>query len=399
MIQLFCSMILKIAVGIIFLFYNLFDSLAQSNKSILANVDIQIEATAAINKMYNFEFKEAEKEFNWLVQEYSDHPLPVFLKGLSLWWKIDSYSGISDISKTDSLDKLDKKFINIMDKAISLSQNIYEKGNKIDGAFFLAASYGFKGRLLSERRKWRASAFAGMNALRYLKEIRKNDLMIPEISFGNGLFNYYSVWISERYPLLKPLIKLFPDGDKKKGITQLNDAGNNSFYTRTEAQYFLTRIYSSENDIKKALYLSKYLFNTFPDNSIFHKFYNQLLYRSSSFSLCEKESIEILENFNKKKRGYYDNDVRLAHFFLGEIYLSRRKNDIAIHHLKKSLYYSDKFKNQKLGYTIYSNFLLGKIYFDTGEKNKSKYYFKRVIKLTKSKEDLNQKSKGYIKKI
>ena len=265
--------------------------------------------------------------------------------------------------------------------------------------FFLAASYGFKGRLLSERRKWRASAFAGMNALRYLKEIRKNDLMIPEISFGNGLFNYYSVWISERYPLLKPLIKLFPDGDKKKGITQLNDAGNNSFYTRTEAQYFLTRIYSSENDIKKALYLSKYLFNTFPDNSIFHKFYNQLLYRSSSFSLCEKESIEILENFNKKKRGYYDNDVRLAHFFLGEIYLSRRKNDIAIHHLKKSLYYSDKFKNQKLGYTIYSNFLLGKIYFDTGEKNKSKYYFKRVIKLTKSKEDLNQKSKGYIKKI
>ena len=399
MIQLFCSMILKIAVGIIFLFYNLFDSLAQSNKSILANVDIQIEATAAINKMYNFEFKEAEKEFNWLVQEYSDHPLPVFLKGLSLWWKIDSYSGISDISKTDSLDKLDKKFINIMDKAISLSQNTYEKGNKIDGAFFLAASYGFKGRLLSERRKWRASAFAGMNALRYLKEIRKNDLMIPEISFGNGLFNYYSVWISERYPLLKPLIKLFPDGDKKKGITQLNDAGNNSFYTRTEAQYFLTRIYSSENDIKKALYLSKYLFNTFPDNSIFHKFYNQLLYRSSSFSLCEKESIEILENFNKKKRGYYDNDVRLAHFFLGEIYLSRRKNDIAIHHLKKSLYYSDKFKNQKLGYTIYSNFLLGKIYFDTDEKNKSKYYFKRVIKLTKSKEDLNQKSKGYIKKI
>ena len=143
MIQLFCSMILKIAVGIIFLFYNLFDSLAQSNKSILANVDIQIEATAAINKMYNFEFKEAEKEFNWLVQEYSDHPLPVFLKGLSLWWKIDSYSGISDISKTDSLDKLDKKFINIMDKAISLSQNIYEKGNKIDGAFFFSSILRF----------------------------------------------------------------------------------------------------------------------------------------------------------------------------------------------------------------------------------------------------------------
>tara|TARA_B000000475_G_scaffold145832_1_gene117372 strand:- start:1065 stop:2243 length:1179 start_codon:yes stop_codon:yes gene_type:complete len=392
-------MIFKIAVGIVFLFFTLFDSVAQSNKSILTNVDIQIEATAAINKMYNFEFKEAEKEFNWLVQEYGDHPLPVFLKGLSLWWKIDSYSGISDLSKTDSLDRLDENFIKIMDKAISLSQNIYEKGNKIDGAFFLAASYGFKGRLLSERRKWRASALAGMNALRYLKEIRKDDLMIPEISFGNGLFNYYSVWISERYPLLKPIIKLFPDGDKQKGIVQLNNAGNNSFYTRTEAQYFLTRIYSSENDISKALYLSKYLFETFPDNSIFHKFYNQLLYRSSSFSLCEMQSLKIIENFNKKKKGYYDNDIRLAHFFLGEIYLSKKDNDLAIHHLNKSLFYSEKFKNQKLGYTIYSNFLLGKIHFDRGEINKSKFHFKKVIKLTKRKDDLNQKSKGYIKKI
>ena len=399
MIQLFCLMIFKIAVGIVFLFFTLFDSVAQSNKSILTNVDIQIEATAAINKMYNFEFKEAEKEFNWLVQEYGDHPLPVFLKGLSLWWKIDSYSGISDLSKTDSLDRLDEKFIKIMDKAISLSQNIYEKGNKIDGAFFLAASYGFKGRLLSERRKWRASALAGMNALRYLKEIRKDDLMIPEISFGNGLFNYYSVWISERYPLLKPIIKLFPDGDKQKGIVQLNNAGNNSFYTRTEAQYFLTRIYSSENDISKALYLSKYLFETFPDNSIFHKFYNQLLYRSSSFSLCEMQSLKIIENFNKKKKGYYDNDIRLAHFFLGEIYLSKKDNDLAIHHLNKSLFYSEKFKNQKLGYTIYSNFLLGKIHFDRSEINKSKFHFKKVIKLTKRKDDLNQKSKGYIKKI
>ena len=399
MIQLFCLMIFKIAVGIVFLFFTLFDSVAQSNKSILTNVDIQIEATAAINKMYNFEFKEAEKEFNWLVQEYGDHPLPVFLKGLSLWWKIDSYSGISDLSKTDSLDRLDEKFIKIMDKAISLSQNIYEKGNKIDGAFFLAASYGFKGRLLSERRKWRASALAGMNALRYLKEIRKDDLMIPEISFGNGLFNYYSVWISERYPLLKPIIKLFPDGDKQKGLVQLNNAGKNSFYTRTEAQYFLTRIYSSENDIRKALYLSKYLFETFPDNSIFHKFYNQLLYRSSSFSLCEMQSLKIIENFNKKKKGYYDNDIRLAHFFLGEIYLSKKDNDLAIHHLNKSLFYSEKFKNQKLGYTIYSNFLLGKIHFDRGEINKSKFHFKKVIKLTKRKDDLNQKSKGYIKKI
>ena len=266
MIQLFCFMIFKIVIVIIILFYNPFVSASQDNKSILTNLDIQIEATAAINKMYNFEFLEADKEFNWLVQEYNDHPLPIFLKGLGLWWKIDSYSGISDLKKIDSVKSLDDKFLRIMDKSILLSKKIYDEGNKIDGAFFLAASYGFKGRLLSERKKWRASAFAGMNALKYLKEIRKDDIMIPEISFGNGLFNYYSIWISERYPLLKPIVKLFPDGDKKLGIDQLNNAGNNSFYTRTEAQYFLMRIHSGENDLNKANYLSKYRVETLPDN-------------------------------------------------------------------------------------------------------------------------------------
>ena len=399
MIQLFCFMIFKIVIVIIILFYNPFVSASQDNKSILNNIDIQIEATAAINKMYNFEFLEADKEFNWLVQEYNDHPLPIFLKGLGLWWKIDSYSGISDLKKIDSLKSLDDKFLRIMDKSILLSKKIYDEGNKIDGAFFLAASYGFKGRLLSERKKWRASAFAGMNALKYLKEIRKDDIMIPEISFGNGLFNYYSIWISERYPLLKPIVKLFPDGDKKLGIDQLNNAGNNSFYTRTEAQYFLMRIHSGENDLNKSKYLSKYLFETFPDNSIFHRYYTQILYRSSNFSMCEKESQQIIDNYINKKKGYYENDVRLAHFFLGEIFLSKRNIDQAIIHLKTSLKYAEKFKNQKLGYTIYSNFLLGKIYYERNEFFNSKLYFKNVIKLTKRKDDLNQKSKEYIKKI
>ena len=56
---------------------------------------------------------EADKEFNWLVQEYNDHPLPIFLKGLGLWWKIDSYSGISDLKKLTHLKVLDDIFLRL----------------------------------------------------------------------------------------------------------------------------------------------------------------------------------------------------------------------------------------------------------------------------------------------
>ena len=46
--------------------------------SILKKIDLQIESTSSINKMYNFQFDDAEKEFLWLSQEYKNHPLPFF---------------------------------------------------------------------------------------------------------------------------------------------------------------------------------------------------------------------------------------------------------------------------------------------------------------------------------
>ena len=367
--------------------------------SILTDIDIQIEATSAINKMYNYQFEEAEKEFRWLVSEYQNHPLPVFLLGLSSWWKIDAQSSKSYIGESQKENVLDKNFLSLMDESINLSKQIYDQGNKVDGAFFLAASYGFKGRLLSERRKWSAAAFAGRNAIKYLKEIRKDDLMIPEISFGNGLFNYYSIWISERYPLLKPIIKLFPEGNKNKGVEQLNIASNNSFYTRTEAQYFLMRIYSGEGKLSKALQLSEYLKDTYPQNSIFHKYYTQLLYRNSRLNECLKESNNIIVNYKKRKFGYNEDEVRIAHFFLGEIYHSNLNFEKAIFNYKKSIEFSEKTGKQKMGYSIFSNFSLGRIFFNRNEYKQAKTYFKRVLKLTKRKDDLNKRSRNFLKKI
>ena len=151
--------------------------------------------------------------------------------------------------------------------------------------------------MLSERRNWRKAAFSGKNALKYLKEIRKEDYLIPEIAFGNGLFNYYSIWIADKYPILKPIIKFFPKGNKIRGIEQLDNAAKNSFYTRTEAQYFLMRIFSEENKLSKALQISNYLHNTYPMNSIFHKYYTQLLYRSGYFDECEIQLNELLKNY------------------------------------------------------------------------------------------------------
>jgi hypothetical protein len=135
-------------------------------------MEVQIESTTAINLMYNFKFREARKQFFWLKQEYSDHPLPYFLMGLNEWWQIMPNL---DVETHDLL------FEAYMDTSIMKAKNLYDMENmQVEGAFFLAASYGFKARLYSERRKWLKAAGHANKALNYLEDCRSKEELSPE---------------------------------------------------------------------------------------------------------------------------------------------------------------------------------------------------------------------------
>ncbi|MEM9389761.1 MAG: tol-pal system protein YbgF, partial [Bacteroidota bacterium] len=246
---------------------------------LIADMQLQIEINQAMNDLYNFKFDKAEQQFRWLKQKYSWHPLPYFLEGLSEWWKI-----MPNMNNRSH----DEKFMAHMDTVILISENLFKKKeHKIEASFFLAAAYGFKGRLLSseERRNWRKSATAGKNALKYMEYSKEHHELSPELLFGDALYNYFREWVPENYPLLKPIMLFFPKGDKKLGIEQLKKVSYNAFYTRTEAQVFLMRILNSyENDRQRALQIGEYLHQTYPDNPYFHRYYARLLYSSGKFS-------------------------------------------------------------------------------------------------------------------
>ena len=186
---------------------------ADSDKTLLMDMNVQIDATQAVNDMYNFKFKKAKKQFIWLKQKFSDHPLPYFLLGLSQWWKI-----IPNLNnETFDFKPLDNIFHAYMDTAIVKAEKIYKNfsGNlKIEAAFFLGGAYGFKARVYSDRKMWRKATFASKNAFHYLQESKGHNDLSPEFLFGEGLYNYYAVWIPENYFWLRPIVALFPDGDK-----------------------------------------------------------------------------------------------------------------------------------------------------------------------------------------
>jgi len=358
---------------------------------LLLDKGLQFRITESVNSMYNFDFKTAERGFMVLKHTYPQHPLPDFLIGLSQWWKI-----APNMEDT----RYDKRFISYMDSAIYKAEKILKKDpeNK-EAAFFLAGAHGFKGRLYSERKSWTKATFSGKNALKYLELSRGDDELNPELILGDALFNYFSVWIPENYPLLKPILALFPKGDKKLGLKQLEDVSANAFYARVEAQYFLFRLYSGEEKKPyEALNITSYLNEKYPNNAYFHRFYARQLYAVGRGAEAKDVSLEILKRIDEKQTGYESNSGRYAAFFVGQYY--ERVNDTATakKYYEKAVAYGEESESQESGYYLYSLLHLGKIATKENNKPKAKRYFKEVKKYAKRKHPVHQEARDFIKK-
>ena len=361
---------------------------------LLADTKVQIEATEALNDLYNFKFKQAEKQFNWLKQKYGWHPLPYFLLGLSEWWKI-----MPNMKNTNH----DGKFLAYMDTVIILAKNLYEyPKHRVEASFFLAAGYGFKGRLYSddERKNWRKAATVGKSALKYMHDNKEKHYLSPELLFGDALYNYFSVWIPENYPILKPILVFFPKGDKELGVKQLKEVSFNAFYTRTEAQVFLMRILNNyENDRPTALEISRYLHSTFPDNPYFHRYYARLLYSSGLYNAVKPLALGIISKIDSGALGYEAASGRYASFFLGQIFQTRKIYDSAIYYYEKCLAYSEDIEATNRGYYHFALLGLGEVYERTEDPETAASYYRRVRKITKGKSRANKVAKQKLKRL
>nr|WP_245786782.1 tol-pal system protein YbgF [Algoriphagus aquimarinus] len=361
------------------------------SKYLLLDKGLQFRITKAINSMYNFDFPTAERDYAVLAIQYPNHPLPEFLVALGYWWRIEV-----DVTN----EKYDATFVKYLDRAISKAEVMFDadEENK-EAAFFLAAGYGFQARLYSERKSWTKAAWAGRNALKYMDLSRGEEEFNPELLLGDALFNYFSQWIPENYPLLKPIMALFPKGNKKLGLQQLEQVASNAFYTRVEAQYFLFRLYASEEkEPLKALQISEYLISKFPNNPYFHRSYARHLYAVGRWTEAVQQSKEILNRIDAKQTGYESNSGRYAAFYIAQFNERMGDRVESKKYYLKTLSFGEESESQESGYYLHSLLQLGK--FATEEKNKplAKQYFKEVKKYAKRKHPAHQEARDYIKK-
>ena len=339
---------------------------------LLSNPGVQIEATEAINKLYNFQFAEADVEFRWLKYRYPNHPMPYFLMGLAEWWKI-----VPNIDNT----QYDERCVALMDTCIAIAEKLYDsKEDKTEASFFLAGAYAFKGRIHAERKHWTRATFAGKNALKYLQKSKTQSEISPELVFGDGLYDYFADWIPENYPLLKPVLWLFPKGNKKRGMEELEKVANNAFYTRTEARYFLLQIYGYENQYAKSYDMAKYMWQTYPQNSYFERYYLRSAFVRGYIAEAETRAVSILNKIEKGQIGYEAVGGRNAAYVLA-YYNQNNYNNIpkAKEYYQKTIDFSTQAKAFTSGYYLSSMMALGRFAEKEKDYESAMNYYKTVI--------------------
>ena len=359
----------------------------------LLDVDIQNELSGAVDNLYNFKYARAEKQFKSLRRRYPNHPMPYFLMGLSQWWKI---------VPTNILAKqYDAAFYAYMDTTITLAENMYDDDeNNFEAAFFLAAAYGFKARLHAERSDWRKATVASKNSLDYLQKSRIGNDLSPEFLFGEGLYNYYAVWISNNYPLLRPVLLFFPDGDKKLGLQQLQRVANDGFYTGVEAKFFLMKIYANEeNNPNAAMPISRYLAYKYPDNAYFQRFYARLAFLQGNFTETERISQDILNKLSKNMPGYEAIGGRYASYFLAYINQNKYKDlNKARDYYQQCVNFAQQTNEATSGYALYSLLNLGRIAATQQDYKTARMHFERIKDIADKKSDPYKEAKEWLKK-
>ncbi|CAM3864909.1 tetratricopeptide repeat protein [Aquirufa aurantiipilula] len=343
----------------------------RSKGMLLLTSEVQIEATNAINQMYNFKFPEAEREFNYLKVKHPDHPLPDFLLGLVQWWKI--------VPNTQN-EVYDDRLLEYMDRSISKAEKIWDETENPEAAFFMAAAYGFKGRLHSERKHWARATLAAKSALKYLEYSREFADFSPELMFGDGLYNYYYHFIKQNFKLLRPVLWLFPKANKQQGIEQLEKVSYQAFYTRTEARYFLLQIYAMENMSEKSYELAKYTHQNYPDNPFFERYHARSAFMLGKLDEAMEVSKSILNKIDNHQVGYEGVSGRYASYILGyyQLYIFRNSAEAKIY-FKKCMDFSIQTASLESGYYWASVLGLARIAYQEGDYDTAVDHCKEVM--------------------
>lgn len=246
-------------------------------KQLILDSEFSIDATAAIDSLYNRNNQEARAILSpWMVTN-PEHPLWKLWEGMELWWEL-----LEDLE----IDDYDDLFVETMREADFQARRVLQnEPDHLDALVVIAVSNSYIARLHSNRERWITSLQVGRRG--YQAHLRLMEVK-PDLSdnyFAEGMKLYYSAYVQEEYPIVRPVAYFLPAGDRETGIELLREAMDKALFSRSEAVYFLATIQLNyEKDFTDSKNLFRFLVDQYPNNSYYRRLYMNVLGQLREYS-------------------------------------------------------------------------------------------------------------------
>ncbi|NOX18555.1 MAG: hypothetical protein GXO87_09790 [Chlorobi bacterium] len=311
--------------------------------------------STGVKKIYQLKFDEAENVFQSFEREYPKRAAGPFFDAMILWWKIrlDMYDEQYD-------DEFYDKIENVLDFCDEL---LDENDEDSEALFFKGGALGFRGWLHSIRKEWFDAALDGKDALPLVYESYKQDTTNTDAYLGFGIYDYYTAVIPEKYPFVKPVMIFFPDGNKERGLKELEIAAEKGKYAKYEALFFLMiSNYQFEENYDKSLEYADRMLAEFPDNPVFEKYKARSFVKKGDYKTAAEIFAEIYRKCSAGFTGYNNRIKREASYYVGNQFLRDGKLDSAYAYFRECELLSQIVdKEKETGFLISSEMMLAKI--------------------------------------
>lgn len=306
----------------------IFGSAAGQSYSILNDSLIVDRAEEGLHLVYNLQFDSAAVIFSGITEEHSSHPIGPFFEGLNVWWRI-----MVDLND----DRYDKRFNRLMQEVIDRADVLLEDDpDNVDGLFFKGLGLSFRGRLHTNRRHWLRSIRDARGAISQVIRLAETDAENDDFYFGWGIYDYFADAIPDERKWLVPLKLFFPNGDRDRGIEELERTFRDGRLLRAEAAYFLFQIYTFyEPNYFRSLEYITWLRVRYPKNVVFRSLEARAYARFGRWDEAIPIFEEQLARWEEGRDAYPDALAEQALYYIARAEMSRGAYRDALDYLKR----------------------------------------------------------------
>lgn len=271
------------------LFISLFLFFFKTNAQILSDATTRQQISQGLDKMYSYDFKESAEIFQRIKAKYPTHP--VFYTLMAIQTELQ-YLPLKDYPVQQ------KTYLAYLNQSRILAETMLDKDeDDIEAVFFELATLGYLAAYDADNQEFMKAVGVAKKAYSHLKRGLSLTDKQPEFLYSSGIYNFFRVEFPETHPIIKSLIWVFADGNKKLGLQQLDLATRKTIFVKNEATFYVGYIYTKyESNFPKALTYNNILIEKYPNNLLYQMQRTEFLTAVGRYDEAEDYADKILKN-------------------------------------------------------------------------------------------------------